>query len=101
VQQHKGQDMATKIKIGDIEAEILPDEECAKAETFVCLPKYMYDKDPSTSIPGTVGGFFCSLCNQEVVLAPSGQQLNAMREHYKKELTCLDCMLKMTVQEQG
>jgi len=91
--------MPAKIKIGNIEVEVISDEECAKAETFVCLPKYIYDKDSSTSVPGTVGGFFCSICNQEVVLAPSGQQIQAMREHYKRELTCLDCMLKMSVKD--
>lgn len=43
---------------------------------------------------GTLDGFHCMVCSEELILSPSGQRQHAMGN----PLMCLDCMVK-TLQE--
>lgn len=89
-----------KVKIAGIECTISSEEECAKAELCIAMPIAMHRAhvaDGGYEIPGTKGGFFCRVCGGEVVLAPSGQRLDALGAKW----TCFDCARKFMEGQKG
>jgi hypothetical protein len=77
-----------KIKIRGREFTIAPVEDCAKADFLVACLRSDYDKAPHLFPAGTKTGFHCQTCNRELVLAPDGQQVLALRTDNP---ICLDC----------
>lgn len=74
--------------------EVVSEQEAVSADIFVASTKTSYInrvKNGGAFIPGTKDGYFCKICNQELVLAPSGQRIEAMGA----KPTCLECAAKI------
>lgn len=82
-----------KIQIGSIEAEVLSNEEiAAKGAILLAVPVSMALKPfDEYYVPGTKAGFPCSVCSQDCILAPSGQDLIALG---KNQIVCAECMAR-------
>jgi hypothetical protein len=82
-----------------IDVEVVSEQKCLEADVIrAALPKAIYDKSVAAGdeyVPGTKGGFFCIVCGCEVVLAPSGQRIEAQGGGY----TCMNCVLKAAKEE--
>jgi hypothetical protein len=80
-----------KTRIGPILAEVLSNELIAASGAFVIAVPAKSALEPWDDfyIPGTKAGFRCSLCNQDCILAPSGQKLVGMG---KNRVVCAECM---------
>lgn len=88
-----------KVKIPgtNIEAEIRPESECLSEDIMrLATPKDLYDsvllKNPEIKhVDGTKGGYHCRVCDCEIVLAPSGQRLEAQGGKF----TCARCVIRV------
>jgi hypothetical protein len=94
--------MKIKIPGTNFEAEVVSERKCLDKDAIrMACTKASYDIAVAGGVefvPGTKGGYFCTVCNCELVLAPSGQRLEAMGGAF----TCQDCVLKMVqVEEKG
>lgn len=82
--------MGEKIKIGGIEVELVSNAEIAESKCmFIAIP--LADAPlplEANFCPGTKGGYDCSVCGQEVILAPSGQDIAAIGEN---PIVCVHC----------
>lgn len=88
-----GEGIKVRIPGTDLEAEVKSEQECAAESVLrIATPKDMYDermKEGGYGVPGTKGGYFCNTCGKEIVLAPSGQRLEAMGGKF----TCARCVV--------
>ena len=94
--------VGTKIPIPGttLVATVASEEVCAAPNVLrIAKRKAEFDKEKNTEgyiiTEGTKDGYFCQLCNAEIILAPSGQRLEAMGGKF----TCMDCALKILQEE--
>lgn len=69
-----------KVKIAGIEVEVQSVEQITVPVKYA-LPFHMYPA-------GTKRGFYCCACEQECILAPSGQQIVSAGQN---PILCADC----------
>lgn len=90
--------MGEKINICGLPVEVVSEEKIHEEKCPVVAVRLQDALLPLDEkyFPGTKGGYFCSFCNAECILAPSGQKILAEGEH---NLVCFKCLL--TVLEGG
>lgn len=85
-----------KIKIAGIPVEVVSNETIWEDGCPVIAVPMAKMLPMVNYAEGTKAGFLCSLCSQDCILAPSGQQVVATD---KNPIVCMDCFIKISAQE--
>jgi hypothetical protein len=87
------------VNIAGLEVEVVPDQTVIDSGVPIGAVRLADAHQPLDEkyVPGTQAGYFCWVCNQECILAPSGQAIYAVG---KNPLVCMVCILAMGDKEQ-
>lgn len=82
-----------KIRLAGIDCELMSTAEIiASGCPLIAVPVHLALEPIALEYPGgTRSGFYCSVCGQDCILAPSGQAIHAMGAN---PLVCFECMEK-------
>lgn len=90
--------MGKKVKIAGIPIEVASEQEITASKApILAVPlktALPFDRYPA----GTKAGFPCTICDQDCILAPSGQRLVA---YGLNPVICADCALKLALNKEN
>jgi hypothetical protein len=91
--------MKKMLNINGIPIEVVPDQTVIDSQAPMMVVRLEDAHKPLDEyyIPGTVAGYYCSVCSQECILAPSGQAIHSVG---KNPLVCYRCLFAMKGESQ-
>jgi hypothetical protein len=88
-----------RVNIGGIDAEVMSVEDIQKSGAPIMAVPVKMALSLKNYPPGTRSGYPCSICNEDCILAPSGQEVFKAG---RNPVICMECfMVKLKQEKDG